>query len=168
MPASLPFLGPGVSRDLRPLRGGFNVLFTAKCAACANYERETSERRESKSETSSLRNSGPQAIRPESKGFLLLQRSSVLPRVCTYPPALSTRAAPAATSHSCFGVRVKVTSAFPAATSPSLYATEPMARMSAGLDLNHPHSPRSTSLRLARTSAPSNVILWLALAGWPL
>src|SRR5580704_16765554 len=69
---------------------------------------------------SSSRKYGPEASRPESNGFLLLQRKGVFSRVLTNPPALSTNAAPAATSHSFLGVRVKVTSASPVETSASL------------------------------------------------
>src|SRR5262249_34664406 len=70
--------------------------------------------------TSSSRRNGPQATSPERSGFLLLHFRLPFSRVCTMPPALITRAAPAATSHSCFGVSVNVISARPADTSASL------------------------------------------------
>ncbi len=63
---------------------------------------------------------GPEAKRPDSNGFLLLQRRGVFSSVLTNPPALNTRATPATTSHSFLGVKVKVTSASPAETSASL------------------------------------------------
>src|SRR6266568_2259535 len=69
---------------------------------------------------SGCRNLGPHAMSPERSGSLLLQRSSVFSRVWTHPSALTTRAAPPATSHSCFGINVNVMSAKPAATLASL------------------------------------------------
>src|SRR5256885_10625236 len=69
---------------------------------------------------SSAARSGPQANMPGSSGDLLLQRTGRLSRVRTKPPELSTRAAPAATSHSFLGVSVKVASAKPAQTKASL------------------------------------------------
>src|SRR5579872_6796976 len=68
----------------------------------------------------------PPATNPESRGERLLQARVAWSKVKTKPPALSTRAAPPATSHSCFGVNVKVASASPAETRANLYATEPM------------------------------------------
>src|SRR5215472_1328330 len=78
---------------------------------------------------SSSRNHGPLASSPESNGFLRLHSRGALSSVLTKPPELATKAAPAATSHSFFGVSVKVMSARPAATSPNLYATEPIGRI---------------------------------------
>ena len=43
----------------------------------------------------------------------------------TSPPEAITRAAPAATSHSCLGTKVHVPSARPAATCANLLATDP-------------------------------------------
>src|SRR6266513_649677 len=73
-----------------------------------------------RSASSSFSRLGPHARRPEIRGDLLLHRNEELSNVRTNPPALSTRAAPAATSPSCFGVRVNVASARPADTKASL------------------------------------------------
>src|SRR4029077_3958147 len=70
--------------------------------------------------SSSSRIDGPDARRPVSSGDLLLHRKIEFSSVLTKPPALLTNAAPAAISHSCFGLRVKVASARPAETSASL------------------------------------------------
>src|SRR5262249_24864012 len=117
---------------------------------------------------SSSRRRGPEEIRPDNRGFLLLHCSSVFSRVRMKPPALETSAAPAATSHSFFGVKVNVVSASPADTSASLYATEPIGRMLNGAPRNCSHSPRLTSLRLASASAPTRVSRMLGEAGFPL
>src|SRR5256885_3952944 len=69
---------------------------------------------------SSSARSGPQANMPGSSGDLLLQRTGRLSRERIKPPELSTRADPAATSHSFVGVRVNVASAKPAETKASL------------------------------------------------
>src|SRR5881396_1822364 len=55
-------------------------------------------------------------------------------------------------SHSFFGVRVKVASPAPAASSASLYATLPVS-FTRTRPLNASHSPRWSSERLAGTSA---------------
>src|SRR6185369_6295072 len=101
---------------------------------------------------------GPQAIRPDILGDRLLQRSGVSSSVLTKPQELSTRAAPAATSHSCFGVSVNVASSNPADTRASLYATEPIGRTVNCVPSNCVHSPRLVSLLLARTTAPSRFL----------
>ena len=56
-------------------------------------------------------------------------------------------------------------SALPAATSPSLYATEPIGRTVNGAPSNRSHSPRLDSLRLPRTSEPSRAARVLIVAG---
>src|SRR5215470_4394862 len=96
------------------------------------------------------------------RGDLLLHRREEFSRVRATPPAFSTRAVPAATSHSCFGVKVNVASAKPAATRASLYATEPVARIVNGAFSNCFHSPRLISLLLANTQAPFKLTRRLA------
>ena len=103
---------------------------------------------------SSARRFGPLAINPVSSVLRLLHLSGPFSRVLKKPPPLTTSAAPAATSHSFFGTSVKVESASPAATRASLYATEPMFWILNPVLSKGFHSPRFTSLRLARTSAP--------------
>ena len=68
----------------------------------------------------SLRKCGPPAIKPDNKGSRLFALKGDPFKVAAKPPALRTRAAPAATSHSFFGVSVNVMSARPADTSASL------------------------------------------------
>ena len=80
----------------------------------------------------------------------------------------ATRAAPAATSHSFFGVSVKVMSARPAETSRKLVSDRAHGRIVKSPFSNCFHSPRFTSLRLARISAPGEGVRWLGAAGLPL
>src|SRR6266700_3501833 len=96
------------------------------------------------------------------RGDLLLHCRGELANVRTRPPALSTRAAPAATSHSCLGVNVNVASAKPAETKASLYATDPMGRIVNGPFSNCFHSPRLIALLLASTDAPFKLARLLA------
>src|SRR5712692_6757175 len=94
------------------------------------------------------------ATRPSNSGWGRLKSRGAPEGVHTLPSAASTSATPAATSHSFLGTRVQVASAWPAATSASLYATEPTGRILNGASPERFHSPRPTSLRLASTTAP--------------